>query len=123
MERSDDASIPDVEPLWRRIHPAYLKTRADGGFDVSSAAFRDKSGELSVHLSSLTTRTRALSSYPTFSLAEFAAGVPRELGMGVCRDPLPEDPSHALVFPSASKGQAKRLAERCILVVTTPSAS
>jgi hypothetical protein len=72
-------------------------------FDISSAAFRDKSGELSVHLASLTSRDRALAAFPTFSLGELQARIPRMLGMIVCRDPLPEDASHALICPAAKK--------------------
>ena len=121
MDRTDDNTIVASDRLWRRIHPSYLKPLEDGsGFGVSSAAFRDKTGELSVHLAALTSDARVLAEYPTFSLGELQAGVPRGLGMLVCRDPLPEDASHTLICPAASKSQAKKLAEACALVVTRP---
>ncbi len=121
-DREDDPTIPDDERLWRRIAPNQLKPIDGTGFEISSAAFRDKTGDLSVHLASLTTRERVLASWPAFSLAELRAAVPRSLEMKVVRDPLPEDPSHALVCPYATKRQAKELARRSTLVVTVPPA-
>lgn len=120
MTRPDDQSIPDTEPLWRRVSPDQLKPREGGAFEVSSVAFRDKSGEISVHLSSLTTKELALARFPTFSLAALPAGTPRKHGLAVSRDPLPEDSSHALICPKTSKGQARLLAEACELVVLKP---
>jgi len=113
VPRLDDPTIPDDALLWRRVPPDQVKPLADGGFRVSSAAFRDKTGELSVHVASLTDGERALGGYPLYSLAQLSASVPRSLGFSVSRDPLPNDNSHALICPKASKGHASKLAQSC----------
>lgn len=57
-----------------------------------------------------------------FGLVEFAAGTVRRLGLGVCRDPTPEHPWHALVFSRDNRNEIPkttrvRLAEAAIWLV------
>jgi len=100
-----------------------LKPVANGEFRVSSGAFRDKTGEISVHLASLATKERVLLAFSIFSLAEVSADVPRRLGLRVSRDPLPDDDSHALLSPNPSKTKASELAGCCKFVVLQPPAN
>jgi hypothetical protein len=112
----DDPTLGRDERLWRRIRADQLKTE-DGRVRPSSAAFRDSTNEVSVHLASLTTTATALERFPGFSLAELTVGFVRDLGLSVVRDPLPDDPSHAFICPCPSKGKANRLSREAVLVV------
>lgn len=124
LQREDDSSIPDEEKLWRRIPKSQIVPGDDGKPRPSSAAFRDReTGEISVHLSSLTTKEAALERFPEFSLAEIPAGLPRSLGYSVARDPikddsiLPDDPSHALVCPPPSRSLNRCRKDHSVMAV------
>jgi hypothetical protein len=101
--------------LWRRIHPQWIVQLSDGNVRPSSAAFLDGyTGEVSVHLATLTNKDSVLANHDPDSLAEILASVPRSLGHALVRDPTPEDVSHALICPppSANKKQRKSDARR-----------
>jgi hypothetical protein len=109
--RTDDPTIVDNEPLWRRIRPlpGWIHRNSDGSFRPSSMAFLDNiDGELSVHLANLTTQEAVLRDRATESIAELLARVPRSLGYAIVRDPTPEDPSHALICPLANIPEKRR---------------
>jgi len=78
---------------------------------------------MSVHIASLTGRDAVLANYPNHRLMELSAGEARGEGFIIVRDPLPEDPSHALVLRGdnpgqrPTKSQAKKLANCARLVV------
>jgi hypothetical protein len=103
--RPDDPSISDGERLWRRVHPSWIKIDPDMGQpDVSSAVFSTRA-EVSVAIAALTTTEIFLRDAPLQSIIEFTAGAARAAGCTVVRDPLPDDPAHALVCGSKSHGQ------------------
>lgn len=59
--RVDDTTIPDSEGLWRRIPPSWIVLdKETAEWRLSSVAFIDRRGELSVELSSLTTAEQSL---------------------------------------------------------------
>jgi hypothetical protein len=58
-----------------------------------------------------------LADHAGFALASFTAGLARECQQGIARDPLPEEPAHALVFGHKTKSVRKRLAREAIWVV------
>jgi hypothetical protein len=106
-ERVDDPTIEDKARLWRRILPQWVHRKPDGSVRPASFAFLDRlSGELSVHIASLTTQERALQGHPDDSLAEIEAGFIRSLGYAVVRDPTPGDESHALICPASGRCDA-----------------
>ncbi len=131
--RFDDRdAIKDDEDLWRRVLPLEgCFHPIDGGqWRPSSAVFLDRrTGEVSVHVSSLTTVEGLLGAYPYHSLVAIKASVPRGLGHVVCPDPIKDDPefpddkSHALICPppgigiSRLKANAKRMALEATWVV------
>jgi hypothetical protein len=104
----DNASICDEERLFRRIHITQLVKDGDSGLvRVSSAAFRDQ--ELSVHLEPELEREgnsaeTCLRNHRNHKLVFIAAGDARRFGQSVCRDPLPEDHSHGLVYGPKKRG-------------------
>ena len=113
-ERRDDPSVSDNERLWRRVHPSdIIRDPESKELRPTSAAFRP-SEEMSVDIASLTTPEAVLSNYPHHSLIEFTAGIVRKEGGIVVRDPLPDNPSHALVCGKnpegrLTKSQAKKI--------------
>lgn len=114
----DDPSISDEERLWRRIWPNHVSKSKDP-IIPQSRAFRDNhTGEVSVHRADLITPEDALAEYPTHYLVEITAGQVRALGeYAVVADPIVDDPSHALILPSPTRGDAKRLARQAQWIV------
>jgi hypothetical protein len=118
IRRVDDPTIPDSEGLWRRIPPSWIVLdKETGEWRLSSVAFIDRRGELSVELSSLTTAEQSLVRYPEHSLAEVKAIVFRERGYGVVPDPLPDNMAHALVSGKITKTHAREIARAAVWVI------
>lgn len=63
-----------------------------------------------------------LAGHAGFALASFKAGLARKCGQGVARDPLPEEPAHALVFGVKSKALRRRLARESVWVIPPAAA-
>jgi hypothetical protein len=112
----NDPCIPDDAFLYRRIIPKWFVANEDGTKRISSAAFKDGNGELSVNVASLTTPRRVLQGRPDDRLAQLQARIPRSLKLNVMMDVKPGDPSHAVICPEASKSQARRMAAGATLV-------
>jgi hypothetical protein len=115
MSPVDDLTIGDDVLLWRRIAPEHVGVDQGTGQErASDSAFRTE--QMSVHIASQTNRDAVLKEYPKDKLMEFSAGEARREGFIIVRDPLPEDPSHALVLRGdnpgqrPTKSQAKKLA-------------
>jgi len=119
----DDLSITDEERLWRRIIPNWLHREPDGKVRPSSHAFIDRrSGNVSVHIASLTDSARVLADYPDYSIAEIEVRLPRSLGYAIVPAPTPADPSHALICPppgrqAVSKSHARMMARSARWIV------
>ncbi|MBI1926000.1 hypothetical protein HYR99_17330 [Candidatus Poribacteria bacterium] len=111
----DDKTIPDTEGLWRHINTTIkgliVKDPKTGQYRPSSAVFRDKSGEPSVDLASLTTVGKSLALKPDFIITEIQAKIPREMGYAIVRDPQPDNPAHALICGRITKAHAREMAE------------
>jgi len=118
-EPVDDVSIGDDERLLHRIRPDDVVVDSETGQRrPSSATFKSKSNIISVDLSSLTTPDKVLAGYPHHALVEIDVGTVRSLGCKVVRDPLPDNPSHALLYGSGPEGrmtrsQAREIVSRC----------
>lgn len=112
-DQGDDPTVADEEELWRRIHPEWVVSNA-GGTRVSSAAFKESSGEISVDRANLTNAEAALALYPHHGLAAIEARVPRSLGAYVVRArPTPDNPAHAVICPRPTRGHARQMAGKC----------
>jgi hypothetical protein len=104
--RQDDPSIAHQDRLFRRVHLVQVVRDDDTGLArISSSAFRDK--ELSINIESVLlsggqTAVACLEKYPNHKLAAITAGEARQYQQAVCRDPLPEVPSHGLICGSKS---------------------
>jgi hypothetical protein len=103
----DDATICDGERLFRRVHIAQLVRDDDTGLTrISSGVFKDK--DLSVHIESVLTEIgrsaeSCLQNCNAHKLMSITAGSARQFGQAICRDPVPEDLSHGLVYGSKNK--------------------
>lgn len=106
--RPDDSSIGDNEILWRRVHPTQIDLIAETGLpDVSSGTFSTRE-EVSISIASEGVLEDFVRDYPEHSVIEFTAGAARALGCTVVRDPQPNDPAHALVCGTRSRGQLNK---------------
>lgn len=103
----DNLSVPDEERLFRRVHILFL-VRDDntGSVRVSSGAFQGS--ELSVDIESTLATTggsaeTCLQNYKAHKLVSITAGEARRFNQAICRDPIPENLAHGLVYGSKSK--------------------
>ena len=108
-----DEPIDGSEVLLRRIGADWITTAEDGSTIIASAAFLDNiDGNVSVHIASLTSQEQVLAAYPFCRLAAIEARIVQGCGFSVIRDPLPEDPSHAVLRPPAGyRSKNKRKAD------------
>jgi hypothetical protein len=115
---TDDPTIADDAVLWRRIPPWHVIFDANLGRPrPSKAAFEDhpNGSPMSVVLAEEVARSgRAaadvLRGHEDFALAAITAGLARERNQGVARDPVPEEPAHAVVFGRKTESVKRALA-------------
>jgi hypothetical protein len=113
----DDASIQNAEHLLRRIPKYHIIPDARCGSRISSAAFDDhpSGSPMSVCLESVVWSSGreprdVLAGHGGFSLAAITAGLARECGQAVLRDPLPDEPAHALVAGKKTRSVRRKMA-------------
>src|SRR5688500_15346171 len=96
----NDPTIPDEELLRRRLlrHANWFKP--DGS--LTPLPFQDSTRLVSVHRGSIWTIEDVLRNYPGVGIAEITAAEARANQHDVAGDPLPEDPSHALLVPTVA---------------------
>lgn len=126
---SNDETISDDTQLLRRVPSVpNLNVVWDGNAHAwrpSSASFENhpNGSPMSVGLSdTLDQLGRPLESMldgyeGAFSLVAFRAGVARENGQGVARDPTPEEPAHGVVFGEKTKAIRRKLAKSAIWII------
>src|SRR5262249_43305892 len=125
---SDDPTIPDEAELWRRIHPKQWERDENlGRVRPVSGAFDDPSdgSPMSVDLADVHIQLgrgpeAALAGHEGFALALITAGLVRECGLGVARQPLSENPAHAVGFGKKTPKIRRRLAREARWVVPPP---
>jgi len=126
-EYVDDASVSGDEKLWRNIPPWHIVRGKDGKLRASSAAFCDSEdgSPMSVTLQSLAYERglpaeSAIKGLKGFALAAITAGLARSRGQGIQRDPVPENPAHALVFGKKTKSTRTAFAVGATWVIQPP---
>lgn len=104
--RQDDRSIPNSEDLYRRVRGVgderakYIVRRHDSGRpELTSQAFSDPTGEVSVDRSSLITPEGclALGDVRHLGVVAVTAGQARSLDQVVVSDPIDGDPEHGVL--------------------------
>lgn len=121
----DDVTIDDGSLLWRRIPPWQVVFDENlGRVRPSSAAFDDhpNGSPMSVLiaadvLSSGRTADSVIQPFAGFAMASFTAGLARSCQQGVARQPLEDEPAHAIVFGRKSGSVTKRFAKESCWVV------
>jgi len=121
---ADDPSIPDEAFLWRRIIPHWwVKDQSTGLYRLSSEGFGDPPD--GTHMS-VAIRDEIVGGAATFlanchgcGIAEFTAGHVRHVcHMAVAREPLPNEPWHAIVVGRKKKQRIRQsIAKGCEVVV------
>jgi hypothetical protein len=110
--------IADDDELYRRLAPGHV----DPDGSVNSAAFKVRGRpdlHISVDLASVTSPWAALARAPRpgFGLGALQVGAVRLLGFSVRRDPLPDNPAHALIEGDNDKPKCRRLARATRIVI------
>ncbi len=121
----DDQAITDDAPLWRRIHPKWVvRDENVRAYRVSSAAFDNSpdGSPTSVLLADVVSETGrtandVLAGLGEYALASVAAGRVRECRQGVVRDPVPNEPAHALVFGLKTRANKQCLAKGAAWII------
>ncbi len=116
---TDDPTILNDADLWRRIPPYhFVSDPTAGGIRISSAAFEDHPNgtPMSVFLADVVAEIErgpqdALAGHESFGLAAFTAGLARSCEQGVAREPLADEPAHAVVFGRKTKSVSRKLAK------------
>lgn len=111
-EYVDDFTIRDDAELWRRIKPIWVvPDKNRGGWRISSAAFQNQKGwgGFSVAIArevEVAGRTVEdfLGTHRDYGVASLTAGFVRGLGRGIERQPVEDEPAHAVVFGKDTKG-------------------
>lgn len=125
---ADDPSIRDEAELLRRIPPQhFVPDQNQGGIRISSAAFKDHANgsPMSVVLAEELARTGrnphdVLIGHDGFALAMITAGLARGCDQGVAREPLENEPAHAVVFGRKTHGIRRRLAAGARWMIPPP---
>lgn len=115
----DDTSIPDENPLWRRIPPWHLIQVGQGNYRPSSAAFGDHpdGSPMSVFVVGAESNIDAsLLGHPGFGLVEFSTGLARQLQQGVRRVPLAHHLDHGEVFGRKTTGVKRAFSRNAVWI-------
>ena len=124
-EYRDDPTIPNTAELLRRVPRRHrIPDLERGCYRMSSAAFDDhpSGGPMSVLLADVMREEgrgpeAALTGHVDFSLVSITAGLARQCNQGVARDPVPNEPAHAVVFGNKTHSVRKRFADGARWVV------
>lgn len=103
--------IKDEDELYRRIHPDQIKCGK-----ISSAAFKQKTPDLSLSIARLTTPGKVLQGYPRHGLGGLIAGIFRKEKLEVFHAPVPCNYAHAIVYGKITDSMAKRIANAAKLI-------
>lgn len=125
---ADDFTISNEAELRRRVSPRhFVKDENLGMVRPSSAAFDDHpdGSPMSVYLADMLDEMgrdpdAVLACHTGYALASITAGLAREYQQGVARDPLPEDPAHAVVFGKKTRPVRRALALGSHWVIPPP---
>lgn len=124
----DDHSIPNGAWLLRRIPRCWFYLNENTReWRPSSAAFDDHPNgtPMSVFLSDLLAETGRrpadlLAGHTGFALAMVTAGLARQCRQGVAREPLEQEPAHAVVFGKKTKSVMRAFARGATWVIPPP---
>jgi hypothetical protein len=61
--------------------------------------------------------TSVLHGHEGFALVSITAQLARQLNQAVARNPLPNDPHHAIVYGKKTDGARKRMSKECLCVL------
>lgn len=130
-EYHNGPTIPDDAVLWRRIPVEWCVLDEDLGVRrPSSQAFQDdpQGGPMSVLLAAVMQETgrgaeHALAGNEAFALAAITAGLARKCDQAVARDPVPDEPAHAVVVGRKTNSVRRKMARAAAWIVPPPGQS
>lgn len=122
-ESHDDQSVPGDTELWRRIPNWPNRVVYDenlGRVRPSSANFDDHPNgtPMSVAIADgIVTHQEVLRDHPSFYLVGFTVGQIRDVGLGILRRPLVDQPWHGEVTGRKSASVKSRLARQSFWII------
>jgi len=123
----DDQTIGDDTELLRRIPPRHFYTENNGSVRPSSAAFENdpNGGPMSIAIMDELDRLNLqpecmLIGHDSYGLVAFTAGLARELGQKIIRDPIDGEPAHGLVVGAKTGSVKKKLYKGCRWIIPPP---
>lgn len=107
--------MPSESFLYRRISPQWYCRDSAGGWRVTTAAFQDLRGSLSVAIGVVLERHNrrpedVIAKFPGYGLYRLTAGFVRSLGLGVVLDPTDEEQWHGSIYGKKTGSIKARLA-------------
>jgi hypothetical protein len=123
--RIDDKTISDQERLLRRAYPDAIRFDEKlQCYTISSAVFADRNTdgmEVSVNLESVLKEYNLppesiLAGHEGFGLIALTAGNARSCQQIVYRDPLENNPSHALIVGNKTRSLKRKMASLSIII-------
>jgi hypothetical protein len=127
---TDDPTIANDAPLWRRIPPFhFVNDENRGRIRPSTAAFEDHPNgtPMSVVLGQEVldagrSPMSVLAGHDGYGMVTFSAGLARSKRQGVLRKPLPEEPAHAEVVGKKTDSVKKAFARESTWIVPPEAA-
>jgi hypothetical protein len=109
----DPETVPSGSYLYRRIHPDWYVSVGED-FRVSSQAFQDKEGSMSVALGVILDERGlkpedVLEAFENYGLLRFSVAFIRSLHLGVIHSPTPAEPWHGEVYGKKTGGVRNKL--------------
>ncbi len=120
-ELPNDSSIPPSTVVYRRISPEWYGPPGEETKRVTSAAFQDKQGSLSVALEVVLlelelTPDVVLANHPGYGLVSLSVGLLRQLNLGVIKEPTEAEPWHGCVYGKKTGSVRSRLSKEAKLI-------
>lgn len=103
-QRTDDLTVADDEIVWRGITADQIGLDPVTGQVIPrERAFRTQ--EVSVNFAAQTTVAAMMAKFAGWTMFALTAKQVRDSGCIIVRDPLPEDPSHAVILRGDKPGE------------------
>jgi hypothetical protein len=112
LEKGFGEKVEDEHELYRRVHPDWIKSSGK----ISSAAFKQKTPDLSVNIARLTTPEKTLYGYPRHGLGSLLATTFRIENLEIYHVPVSCNHAHAIVYGKITGPMAKRISDSTKLI-------
>jgi len=124
----DPVGVPNGSRVYRRIPPVWWIPDDDGGKRLTSAAFQDKDGYLSIGVGQVLDELGLavddiLIGFEGYGLAGLEVAWIRNLHLGVTREPTEDEPWHGAIWGSKTGSVKRKMSEEASVLIepSTPA--